>query len=113
MKSFKESRDSVESRLYCMEEAVIANSMVQKASLLSENVTEASSDFGIDVVKERIVFLENGLKQKDTVINFLQKKLIQDKCEVVSKGINANVSLVQSNDFKKQLFADVIQNRCS
>ena len=37
MKSFKEFRDSVESRLHRMEEALIANSNVQKASLLSDN----------------------------------------------------------------------------
>ena len=35
IKSFKEFQDSVESRLHRMEEAIIANSNVQKASLLS------------------------------------------------------------------------------
>ena len=35
VKCFKEFQDSVESRLYRMEEAIIANSNVQKASLLS------------------------------------------------------------------------------
>ena len=54
MKSFKEFCDSVESRLYCI----------------------ASSGFVVDLLKERIVFLENELKQKDTVINFLAKKLV-------------------------------------
>ena len=49
-------------------------------------------------MKERIVFLEKELKQKGTVIKFLTKKLVEDNCQVVSKGINANVSLVQSND---------------
>ena len=44
------------------------------------------------------MFLENELKQKDTVIKFLSKKLVEDNCQVVSKVINANVSLVQSND---------------
>ena len=98
MKSFKEFRDSVESRLHCMEEAIIAKSNVQKASLLSDNGIEASLGFVVDLLKERIVFLENELKQKDTVIKFLTKKLVEDNCQVVSKGINANVSLVQSND---------------
>ena len=37
MKSFKEFRDSVESRLHRMEEAIIAKSNVQKAFLLSDN----------------------------------------------------------------------------
>ena len=35
MKSFKGFRDSVESRLHSMEEAIIANSNLQKASLPS------------------------------------------------------------------------------
>ena len=35
VKCFKEFQDSVESRLYRMEEAIIANSNVQKACLLS------------------------------------------------------------------------------
>ena len=35
VKCFKEFQDSVGSRLYRMEEAIIANSNVQKASLLS------------------------------------------------------------------------------
>ena len=71
IKSFKELLDSVESRLHRMEEGIIANSNVQKASLLSDNGIEASSGFAVDLLKERIVFLENKLKQKDTVIKFL------------------------------------------
>ena len=98
MKSFKEFRDSVESRLHRMEEAIIAKSNIQKASLLSDNGIEASSGFVVDILKEKIVILENELKQKDTVIKFLTKKLVEDNCQVVSKGIDANVSLVQSND---------------
>ena len=54
MKSFKEFCNSVESRLYRI----------------------ASAGFVVDLLKERIVFLENELKQKDTVINFLAKKLV-------------------------------------
>ena len=45
MRSFKEFRDSVESRLHRMEEAITANSNVQKASLLSDNGVDASSGF--------------------------------------------------------------------
>ena len=64
MNSFKEFRDSVESRLHRMEEAIIANSNVQKASLLSNNGIGASSSFVVDLLKERIVFLVNELKQR-------------------------------------------------
>ena len=91
MKSFKEFRDSVESRLHRMEEAITANSNVQKASLLSDNGVDPSSGFFVDLLKERIVILENELKQKDSVIKFLIKTLVEDNCQVVSKGINANV----------------------
>ena len=89
----KEFRDSVESRLYCMGEVIIANSSVQKSSLLCDNGIQGSSGFVVDLLKERIVFLENELKQKDTVISYITKKLIGDNCQVVSKGFNANVSL--------------------
>ena len=113
MKSFKEFRDSVESRLHRMEDAVIANSNTQKASLLSDNGTEASSGFVVNLLKETILFLENELKQKNSVIKFLTK-LAEDNCQVVSKGINANVSLVQSND-SEESSADskMIKNSCN
>ena len=65
IKIFKEFRDSVESRLHRMEEAIIANSNVQKTSLLSDNGIEASSGSVVGLLKERIVFLENELKQKE------------------------------------------------
>ena len=74
-----------------MEEVIIANSNVQKVALLSDNGIEASSGFVVGLFKERIVLLENELKQLDTVIKFLTKKLVEDNCQVVSKGINANV----------------------
>ena len=114
MKIFKEFRDSVESRLHRMEEAILAKSNVQKASLLSDNSTEASSGSVVYLLKERIVFLENELKHKDTVIAFLTKKLVEDNCQVVSKGINANVSLVRSNDSEKSSDdSKMITNSCN
>ena len=76
IKSFKEFRDSVESRLHRIEEAIIANNNAQKASLLSDNGVAASSGFVEDLLKDRIVFLENELKQKHTRIKFLTKKLV-------------------------------------
>ena len=81
-----------------MEEAIITNSNVQKASLLSDNGVEASLGVVVDLLKDRFVFWKNELKQNDTVTKFLTKKLVEDNYQVVSKGINANVSLVQSND---------------
>ena len=98
IKCFNEFRDSVESKLNHMEEAIIAKTNEQKASLLSDSGVEASSSFVVDLLKDRIVFLENKLKQKDTVIKFLTKRLVEDNCQVVGKGYNANVPLVQSND---------------
>ena len=88
----------MESRLHRVEEAIITNSNVQKASLLSDNGVEASLGVVVDLLKDRVVFWKNELKQNDTVIKFLTKKLVEDNCQVVSKGINANASLVQSND---------------
>ena len=59
-----------------MEEAIIDNSGVQKASLLSDNSIEGSSCFAVKLLKERTLFLENELK-KDTIINCPTKKLIE------------------------------------
>ena len=64
MKSFKEFRDSVESRLDRMEEAIIAKSKVQKGSLFSDNGIEASSGFIVDLLKERIVIFRRRAKTK-------------------------------------------------
>ena len=49
IKRFKEFQDSVESKSHPMEEAIIANSNVQKASLLSDNGVEASSASSLKV----------------------------------------------------------------
>ena len=90
------------------------NSNLQKASLLSDNGIEASSGFVVNLLKERIVLLENELKQKDTVIKFLTKKLVEDNCQVVSKGINANVSLAPSNDSEESSDdSKMIKNSCN
>ena len=111
---FKEFRDSVKIRLHRMEEAITANSNVQKESLLSDNGIETSSGFVVDPLKERIKFLENELKQKDTIMKFLTKKLVEDNCQVVSKGIDANVSLVQSNDSEESSYdSKMIKNSCN
>ena len=111
--SFKKFRDYVESRLHCMEEAIVVNSNIQKASLLSDNGIKASSGFVVDLLKERIMILENELKQKDSVIQFLTKKLVEGNCQVVSKGIDA-VSLVQSNDSEENSDdSKMIKNSCN
>ena len=68
----------------------------------------------VDLLKDRIVLLENELKEKDAVIKFLTKKLVEDNCQVDSKGINVNVSLVQSNDSQESSDdCKIIKNSCS
>ena len=60
------------------------------------------------------MFLENELKQKDSVIKFVTKKLVEDNSQVVSKSINANVSLVQSNDSQEcSDDSKMIKNSCN
>ena len=104
----------MESRLHRVEEAIITNSNVQKACLLSDNGVEASLGVVVDLLKDRVVFWKNELKQNDTVIKFLTKKLVEDNCQVVSKGINANVSLVQSNDSEESSDdCKMIKNSCN
>ena len=68
----------------------------------------------VDLLKDRIVSLENELKQKDTVIKFLTKKLVENNYQLVSKGINANISLVQSNDSEESgNDCKMIKNSCN
>ena len=68
----------------------------------------------VDLLKDRIVSLENELKQKDTVIKFLTKKLVENNYQLVSKGINANISLVQSNDSEESgIDCKMIKNSCN
>ena len=68
----------------------------------------------VDLLKDRIVSLENELKQKDTVIKFLTKKLVENNYHLVSKGINANISLVQSNDSEESgNDCKMIKNSCN
>ena len=58
--------------------------------------------------------LENELKQKDTVIKFLTKKLVENNYQLVSKGIHANISLVQSNDSEESgNDCKMIKNSCN
>ena len=68
----------------------------------------------VDLLKDRIVSLENELKQKDTVIKFLTKKLVENNYQLVSKGINANISLIQSNDSEESgNDCNMIKNSCN
>ena len=55
IKSFCE-KDSVKSRLHRMEEAIVANSKLQKLSLLLDNGVENLLGFVVDHLKDRIVF---------------------------------------------------------
>ena len=55
IKSFCE-KDSVKSRLHRMEEAIVANSELQKLSLLLDNGVENLLGFVVDHLKDRIVF---------------------------------------------------------
>ena len=68
----------------------------------------------VDLLKDRILSLENELKQKDTVIKFLTKKLVENNYQLVSKGINANISLIQSNDSEESgNDCNMIKNSCN
>lgn len=47
------------------------------------------------------MFLQNELKQKYSVMNFLTIRLTEDSYKVVTEGINFNTSSVFNNDSKK------------
>ena len=67
------TNDSLESRIYRIGEAIIANGSMQKVFSDSCNGIEDSLGIAIDIFKERMVFLQKDLKQKDAIINFLQR----------------------------------------
>ena len=69
---------------------MIANSSIQKVSSDFSNRIDASAGIVLNLLKGFFFFFENELREKSTLIKFLAKKLIEEKCQaVVNKSINA------------------------
>ena len=69
IKSFKKFQADVESKLCLLEDTIIAGKEAKE-------ITNDSSGFIINVLKDRISSLENELKSKDAIIEYLKKQLL-------------------------------------
>ena len=67
LKKFRSFQDSVENKLYRMEEAIISNASVQKYSPNFPENTSNCSELVLNILKERVSSLENEIKKKDNV----------------------------------------------
>ena len=106
LKKFRSFQDSIENKLYRMEEAIISNASAQK---YSPNFPENASncvEIVLNILKERVSFLENEIKKKDNVIDFLMKKLaignnrqmFNDFVSTDNSFINVNDPVISNND---------------
>ena len=64
LKKFRSFQDSVENKLYQMEEAIISNASAQKYSPNFPENTSNCSELVLNILKERVSFLENEIKKK-------------------------------------------------
>ena len=105
IKSFKIFHVDVESKLWLMEDTIIAGKEAKE-------ITNASSGFIVYVLKDRISSLETELKSKDAIIEYLTKQLLSsnskksqmknDKCNLNEtfngdKSFYGNESSEESN----------------
>ena len=106
LKKFRSFQDSIENKLYRMEEAIISNASAQKYSPNFPENTSNCSEIVLNILKERVSFLENEIKKKDNVIDFLMKKLaignnrqmFNDFVSTDSSFINVNDPVISNND---------------
>ena len=67
LKKFRSFQDSVENKLYRMEEAIISNASAQKYSPNFPGNTSNCSEIVLNILKERVSFLENEIRKKGNV----------------------------------------------
>ena len=61
LKKFRSFQDSVENKLYRMEETIISNASAQKYSPNFSENTSNCSEIVLNILKERVSFLENEI----------------------------------------------------
>ena len=66
LKKFRSFQDSIENKLYRMEEAIISNASAQKYSPNFPENTSNCSEIVVNILRERVSFLENEIKKKIT-----------------------------------------------
>ena len=99
IKSFKKIQVEVESKLYLLEDTIIAGKEAKE-------IINDSSGFIVNVLKDRISSLENELKSKDAIIEYQTKQLLSsnskksqmknDKCNLneTFNPLTANVPII-------------------
>ena len=70
LKKFRSFQDSVENKLYRMEEVIINNASAQKYSPNFPKNTSICSELVLNILREMVSFLENEINKKDNVIDF-------------------------------------------
>ena len=108
LKKFRSFQDSVENgrRNGRMEDAIISNASAQKYSPKFPENTSNCSEIVLSILKESVFFLENEIKKKDNVIDFLMKKLVignnrqmfNDVVSTDNSFINVDDSVISNND---------------
>ena len=104
LKKFRSFQDSVENKLYQMEEAIISNASAQKYSPNFPENTSNCSELVLNILKERVSFLEHKIKKKDNVIVFLMKNLVIGNIRQMfnvstdNSFINVIDSVINNND---------------
>ena len=86
IKSFKKFQAEVESKLCLLEDIIIAGKEAKE-------ITNDSSGFIVNVLKDRISSLENELKSKDAIIEYLTKQLLSSNSKKSQmKGDKCNLN---------------------
>ena len=64
LKKFRGFQDSVENKLYRMDEAIVSNASAQKYSPNFPKNTSNCSELVLNILKERVSFVENEVKKR-------------------------------------------------
>ena len=95
IKSFKKFQAEVESKLCLLEDTIIAGKEAKE-------ITNDSSEFIVNVLKDRISSLQNELKSKDAIIEYLTKQLSSSnskKSQIKNDKCNLNETFNGSKSF--------------
>ena len=102
IRSFKKFLAEVESKLCLLEDTIIAGKEAKE-------ITNNSSGLKVNVLKGRISSLENELKSKDAIIEYLTKQLFSPnskKFQMKNHKCNLNETLNNDKSFYDSEFSD-------
>ena len=102
IRSFKKFQAEVESKLCLLEDTIIAGKEAKE-------ITNDSSGLIVNVLKDRISSLENELKSKDAIIEYLTKQLLSPnskKSQMKNDKCNLNETFTGDKSFYDTEFSD-------